>query len=162
MSSNLGSRIAGVFETSQERRTSKSDVRLWLGMLLALVALAGCQDVAQWAGDVAAAAEVQGTWEFKSMRGGTPEERETERRLSGRLVLSSSLTFTYESADAGNKSRRASGHGRWYVKDGVVKLLYEEKNGQPFSGLARFEIAGDELILRPDDEDFVFVFLRTQ
>ena len=138
-----------------------SSVSSWLGLLLALVAMAGCEN-APSAADIKEATRVRGTWEFVSLRGGMPEDRETEQQLSGELVLSSDSSFTYESGSSGNNGWHESGQGRWEVKDGVVMLHYQERNGSPYSNVARFEILRDELILNPSDQAFVFVFAKTQ
>ena len=133
---------------------------LLLGLLI-ITSVTGCGRVVGKTDDANKVVEVQGTWEFAFLRGGIEGEREIEKTLSGTLILSSDFTFSNEQIVAGEGGGRQFGHGEWVVADGHVVLRYEEKDGQPYYGEARIEIAGNELILGDyEAEGFVFVYLK--
>lgn len=137
--------------------------RAWglLSALLIVSSLIGCDRVVESVDDVNKAVEIQGTWEFATLRGGVAEEREIEKTLSGTLILSSDFTFSNEQVVSGDDGWRNFGHGTWTVDDGHVVLRYEEKDGQPHYGEVRIEITGNELILGDyEAEGFVFVYLK--
>lgn len=102
-----------------------------LGAALVQLVLLGCGAGSPDQSNAAKAAQVQGTWKFDSVGGGTSEDREVGSELEATLELSSDRTFIYESIFVGNDGWHQEGHGRWSIEDKVVVLKYEEKDGQP-------------------------------